>query len=76
MRKAAIKIDTQLAGWLTLDERGYHFVYGEAAPQNFLWPLSGRIVFYAQKSRSYSRKHLTFLHHSKIKKKVIRFLYS
>jgi len=27
MRKAAIKIDSQLAGWLTQDEYGYHFVY-------------------------------------------------
>lgn len=30
MRKAAIKMDTQLAGWLTQDEQGYHFVYDEA----------------------------------------------
>jgi serine/threonine-protein kinase HipA len=29
MRKAAIKIEDQLAGWLTQDERGYHFVYDE-----------------------------------------------
>ena len=29
MRKAAIKMDTQLAGWLTQDEQGYHFVYDE-----------------------------------------------
>ena len=29
MRKAAIKMDAQLAGWLTQDE-GYHFVYDEA----------------------------------------------
>lgn len=27
MRKAAIKIEDQLAGWLTEDEHGYHFVY-------------------------------------------------
>lgn len=27
MRKAAIKIENQLAGWLTQDEQGYHFVY-------------------------------------------------
>lgn len=27
MRKAAIKIEDQLAGWLTQDEQGYHFVY-------------------------------------------------
>lgn len=30
MRKAAIKIEAQLAGWLTLDEQGYHFVYDKA----------------------------------------------
>ncbi|MFO0449186.1 MAG: HipA N-terminal domain-containing protein [Pseudomonadota bacterium] len=30
MRKAAIKIEDQLAGWLTHDERGYHFVYDKA----------------------------------------------
>ncbi|PKP33269.1 MAG: phosphatidylinositol kinase [Bacteroidetes bacterium HGW-Bacteroidetes-16] len=30
MRKAAIKIDKQLAGWLTQDEGGYHFVYDKA----------------------------------------------
>jgi len=27
MRKAAIKVGDQLAGWLTQDELGYHFVY-------------------------------------------------
>ena len=27
MRKAAIKVEDQLAGWLTQDELGYHFVY-------------------------------------------------
>lgn len=27
MRKAAITIADHLAGWLTQDERGYHFVY-------------------------------------------------
>lgn len=27
MKKAAIKMDKQLAGWLTQDEYGYHFVY-------------------------------------------------
>lgn len=27
MRKAAIKIEDQLAGWLTQDEQGYHFEY-------------------------------------------------
>ncbi len=30
MRKAAIRIDDQLAGWLTQDERGYHFEYDKA----------------------------------------------
>lgn len=30
MRKAAIKIDNQLAGWLSQDEQGYHFVYNKA----------------------------------------------
>lgn len=27
MRKALIKFNTQLAGWLTQDEYGYHFLY-------------------------------------------------
>ena len=30
MRKAAIKIEDQLAGWLTQDAQGYHFVYDKA----------------------------------------------
>jgi serine/threonine-protein kinase HipA len=30
VRKAAIKIEDQLAGWLTQDEQGYHFVYNKA----------------------------------------------
>ncbi|MCA0428822.1 MAG: HipA N-terminal domain-containing protein [Bacteroidetes bacterium] len=30
MRKAAIKIEDQVAGWLTQDEQGYHFVYDNA----------------------------------------------
>ena len=30
MRKAAIKIEAQLAGWLTQDEQGYHFMYDQA----------------------------------------------
>ena len=30
MRKAAIKLEDQLAGWLTQDEQGYHFVYDRA----------------------------------------------
>ena len=27
MRKAIIKVDTQMAGWLTQDDNGYHFEY-------------------------------------------------
>ncbi|MDQ1090526.1 MULTISPECIES: HipA N-terminal domain-containing protein [unclassified Siphonobacter] len=27
MRKATIKMGTQVAGWLTQDENGYHFIY-------------------------------------------------
>ena len=27
MRKAIVKIDTQIAGWLTQDDNGYHFEY-------------------------------------------------
>lgn len=30
MRKAAIKIEGQFAGWLTQDEHGYQFVYDKA----------------------------------------------
>jgi len=30
MRKAAVKIDVTLAGWLTQDEYGYHFVYDKS----------------------------------------------
>jgi hypothetical protein len=30
MRKAIIEIDTQLAGWLTQDDNGYHFEYAKA----------------------------------------------
>jgi serine/threonine-protein kinase HipA len=30
VRKAAIKIEDQLAGWLTQNEQGYHFVYDKA----------------------------------------------
>jgi serine/threonine-protein kinase HipA len=30
VRKAAIKIEHQLAGWLTQDELGYHFEYNNA----------------------------------------------
>ncbi|MCU0348940.1 MAG: HipA N-terminal domain-containing protein [Saprospiraceae bacterium] len=41
MRKAAIKIEDQLAGWLTEDEQGYHFVYDQAyAAQPHARPVS------------------------------------
>jgi serine/threonine-protein kinase HipA len=30
LRKAAIKIEDQLAGWLIQDEQGYHFEYNKA----------------------------------------------
>lgn len=30
MRKAVIKMDTQIAGWLTQDDEGYHFEYDKA----------------------------------------------
>lgn len=30
MRKAAIKIENRLAGWLTQDEEGYHFIYDKS----------------------------------------------
>ncbi|HSC54143.1 MAG TPA: HipA N-terminal domain-containing protein [Phnomibacter sp.] len=41
MRKAAIKIEDQLAGWLTQDENGYHFVYHPAyANQTGARPVS------------------------------------
>ena len=41
MRKAVIKIDDQLAGWLTQDEQGYHFVYDQAyAAQTGARPVS------------------------------------
>jgi serine/threonine-protein kinase HipA len=30
MRRAVVKIDTQLAGWLTQDDNGYHFEYDKA----------------------------------------------
>lgn len=30
MRKAKVKIEEQVAGWLTQDEAGYHFQYDEA----------------------------------------------
>jgi serine/threonine-protein kinase HipA len=46
MRKAAIKIEEQLAGWLTQDEQGYHFVYdqnyfseSDARPISLTMPL-------------------------------------
>lgn len=41
MRKAAIKIKDQLAGWLTQDEQGYHFVYDKTyAAQPNVRPVS------------------------------------
>jgi serine/threonine-protein kinase HipA len=41
MRKAAIKVENQLAGWLTQDERGYHFVYDKLyAAQPSVRPVS------------------------------------
>ena len=41
MRKAAIKIEDKLAGWLTQDENGYHFVYDQAyAMQPRVRPVS------------------------------------
>ena len=30
MKKAIIKIDRKLAGWLTQDDKGYHFKYAKA----------------------------------------------
>jgi serine/threonine-protein kinase HipA len=30
MRKAIIKMDIQMAGWLTQDDEGYHFEYAKA----------------------------------------------
>lgn len=30
MRKAAVKINDELAGWLIQDEQGYHFAYDKA----------------------------------------------
>jgi serine/threonine-protein kinase HipA len=30
MRKAIVKIDTRIAGWLTQDDKGYHFEYANA----------------------------------------------
>ena len=46
MRKAIIKMDTQIAGWLTQDDIGYHFEYAktyltqaEAKPVSLTLPL-------------------------------------
>ena len=46
MRKAMIKMDTQLAGWLSQDDSGYHFEYAksylsqtEARPVSLTLPL-------------------------------------
>lgn len=48
MRKAAIKIEDQVAGWLTQDELGYQFVYDKtyaaqpnARPVSLTLPLRG-----------------------------------
>jgi serine/threonine-protein kinase HipA len=30
MRRALVKVDTQIAGWLTQDDDGYHFEYAGA----------------------------------------------
>jgi serine/threonine-protein kinase HipA len=47
MRKAAIKVKDTLAGWLTEDENGYHFIYDEqylkmedATPISLIMPLN------------------------------------
>jgi serine/threonine-protein kinase HipA len=41
VRNAAIKIEDQLAGWLTQDEQGYHFAYEQAyAAQSGARPVS------------------------------------
>jgi serine/threonine-protein kinase HipA len=41
MRKAAIKIEDQLAGWLTQDEQGYRFQYDQTyAAQPHARPVS------------------------------------
>jgi serine/threonine-protein kinase HipA len=41
LRKAVIKIEDQLAGWLTQDEEGYHFVYNQTyAAQPNVRPVS------------------------------------
>ncbi len=48
MRKASIKIEEQLAGWLTQDEHGYHFAYDKvystqpnARPVSLTLPVRG-----------------------------------
>lgn len=57
VRKAAIKIEDRLAGWLTQDEQGYHFAYDktylqqpQARPVSLTLPLqdatfSARVLF-------------------------------
>jgi serine/threonine-protein kinase HipA len=57
MRKAVIKIEDQIAGWLTQDETGYHFVYDKgytgqtgAQPVSLTLPVreapySSRVLF-------------------------------
>ncbi len=46
MRKAAVKIENRVAGWLIQDEQGYHFVYDmmyaaqqDARPVSLTLPL-------------------------------------
>ena len=50
MRKAIIKMDTQIAGWLTQDENGYHFEYDpvylsqpNAKPISLTLPLQEKV---------------------------------
>lgn len=46
MRKAVIKVEDQLAGWLTQDENGYHFVYDTVYLQSpFAKPVSLTLPF-------------------------------
>lgn len=47
MRKAAIKIEDQIAGWLTRDEQGYHFQYDPSyAAQPNARPVSLTLPFH------------------------------
>jgi len=50
MRKAIIKTDTQMSGWLTQDDNGYHFEYAkvylnqiDAKPVSLTLPLQEAI---------------------------------